>query len=178
MTTKLPAAKVENATTVPHTQAPPSPPSEPRARACGDSSPLISDALRDEAIQTLKESLRATKSLWSREADAFVAEPDFSTRTRAAELVLAYAEGRPVERTVRLNGDFSTYSEKLARLVSTPEGLRIAIAAGLVENPEKKANSGRGTSKTATIETETSEHSKSQIAQSTHGQVVDVGSIS
>ena len=96
---------------------------------------MISPELKAEALATLADGLRATKRFWEKESASFVAEPDYATRTRNVELILAYAEGRPVERAVKLTGDFTSYSEKLARLCATPEGLRTAQALDLVEKP-------------------------------------------
>ncbi len=74
-----------------------------------------------------------------------VESPDHATRAKCAELLLAYKVGRPVERKVTITGDFKDYNSKLEKLLATPEGLRVAIAAGLVEPLEKPAKTGRGT---------------------------------
>ncbi len=117
----------------------------PRAGEAPKTGPLIATNLRDDAIAGLSDSLKATRRFWDKASSAFVEEPDFATRLRAIELVLAYAEGRPVERKVSLTGDFKDYNSKLEKLLATPEGLRVAIAAGLVEPLEKPVKTGRGT---------------------------------
>ncbi len=93
---------------------------------------LIRPELREKALAALEEGLVATKRFYDKEAGGWVAEPDYQTRVRAAELVLAYAEGRPVERKVELKGSFAGYDEKLEKLCATPVGLAAAIKLGLV----------------------------------------------
>ena len=152
---------------------PPLPPEKPsRARASGPK-PLIPPSLRDAAVEELHATMKATRRYWDKASGAFVEEPDYATRQRAIELVLAYAEGRPVERKVNLTGDFSTYSEKLERMIATPEGLRLAIAAGLVDDPRKSLKTERGTVKIASVETLPAGGGKSQITQRPDFEVID-----
>ena len=106
---------------------------------------LISSALRDNALTALAEGLTATKTQWDTKEKGLRTDPDHSTRVKSAELILAYAEGRPVERKVNLTGDFNNYDSKLEKLLASPEGMRVAIAAGLVEPLEKPAKARRGT---------------------------------
>ena len=106
---------------------------------------LIPPALRDSALAALAEGLTATKTQWDTKEKGLRTDPDHSTRVKSAELILAYAEGRPVERKVNLTGDFNNYDSKLEKLLASPEGMRVAIAAGLVEPLEKPAKARRGT---------------------------------
>lgn len=150
----------------------PLPPEKPPRAGAHDLKPMISAELKDEAIDGLRDGLRATRRYWDKGSEEWVVEPDYATRTRNIELILAYAEGRPVERTVKLTADFSTFSDKLAKLVSTPEGLRTAIALELVENPKKPTDPGRGTREKALVETEGKSGIDTITAQATAGQVI------
>ena len=101
-------------------------------------SALIPPDLRAGAIDALRDGLKATRRYWSKEQKDFVEEPDYGVRVKTAELVLAYAEGRPVERQVRLSGDFKGFNEKLEQLCATPEGLAMAVKLGLVAEETRK----------------------------------------
>jgi hypothetical protein len=135
------------------------------AQATPADSGLIPADLKAKAIQALYAGLTATRRYWDKDQKAFVEEPDYGTRVKTAELVLAYAEGRPVERQVRLTGGFKEYNEKLEQLCSTPEGLAIAVKLGLVaEEPrtiEKKPDKRQKAElkRLATVST-TVEHAK------------------
>lgn len=93
---------------------------------------IIPADLRAKAIQALRDGLDATRRYWCKESKSFVAEPDYGVRVKTAELVLAYDVGRPVERQVKLTGDFTDYNDKLVKMCATPEGLKMAIACGFV----------------------------------------------
>lgn len=122
------------------------------ARARGEQSPdlnnkpepEISARLAAKAVAELDKQLEAT-----RRVAAGVGEwedvPDYPTRQKAIELVLAYRLGRPIERQVKLTGGFQSHNDKVAALCATPEGLRMAIAVGLVQ--EDTRTPGRPTLK-------------------------------
>jgi hypothetical protein len=111
---------------------------KPRAQACTDGGvaepgQIIPKNVKAEALTALHEALKADKALWSKELGKYYTEPDHATRLRAAELVLAYAEGRPVERKLTLTGSAGGgFDERIAQLCATPEGLRIAISLGII----------------------------------------------
>ena len=98
-----------------------------RARA-----PMVSPRMRAKAIATLADSMNATRRFWDKQTQQWIEEPDWTVRHKSAELVLAYTDGRPVEMKVELTGGFEGYDAKLAKLCSTPEGLKLAVQAGLV----------------------------------------------
>ena len=153
---------------------PPEKPSRARATPPAGQKPLIAPDLRDDAIAALREGLKATRRFWDKASGMFQEEPDYAARTRAAELVLAYAEGRPIERQVKLSGDFSSYSDKLAKLVATPSGLKQAIALGLVEKPQKDASTVEIAGNSPAVATEDEISRKANAAQRTHNQVIDL----
>ena len=84
---------------------------------------------------------------------------------------------RRVERQVKLSGNFESHREKLERLCSPPEGLRQAVALGLIEYSEKTAKTIRGTVKTGVVETEPKTDENSGIAQITNNQPLEVDKI-
>lgn len=94
--------------------------------------PTVSPTMRERAIETLAAGMDATRRYWDKEGQKWIEEPDWSVRYKSAELVLAYADGRPVEMKVELTGGFEGYDQKLAKLCSTPEGLKLAVQAGLI----------------------------------------------
>lgn len=111
----------------------------------------ISQELINEAVQTLASALKAESVKWDGAAKVMVTNPDFQVRLRAAELLLNYGIGKPIERSVKLTGDFSSYSDRLTALCASPEGLRTAVMLGLVD--PQQAKNGRGTSEKPLIET-------------------------
>lgn len=106
--------------------------------------PEISARLAAKAIQELDKQLEATKCVVIGDG-ASKDVPDYPTRQKAIELVLAYRLGRPIERQVKLTGGFQSHNDKVAALCATPEGLRMAIAVGLVQ--EDTRTPGRPTLK-------------------------------
>ena len=59
---------------------------------------LITDADVIGALDVLRGGLGATSRVWSSSAKVFQDIPDWRTRTGAAEKILAYSEGLPVQR--------------------------------------------------------------------------------
>ncbi len=132
---KLPKINVEKTGNVPREGDGETISSKPKNLARTHDAPqqmLIRPELREKALQALEDGLAATKRFFNKEAGGWIAEPDYQTRVKSAELVLAYDVGRPVERKVELKGSFTGYDEKLEKLCATPEGLAAAIKLGLV----------------------------------------------
>ncbi len=133
---KLPKIEVQKTTDVPREGQEETISSKPknlaRVTPSETSQMLIKPELQQKALAALEEGMAATKRYFNKEDGGWVAEPDYATRVRSAELVLAYAVGRPVERKVELKGSFTGYDEKLEKLCATPEGLAAAIKLGLV----------------------------------------------
>jgi hypothetical protein len=120
-------------TDVPQVRSKTDSPRSPASRATPPQGLLIPAAMRDRALRALAEGLMATKTQWDAKEKGLRTDPDHATRVKAAELILAYAEGRPVERVVKLTGDVSTYDDRLEKLLATPEGLRIARTLGIIQ---------------------------------------------
>ena len=129
----LPKIQTQSDPTVPQTgtKTEPADPQNPASAL----TPSLPPAMRSRAVTALDRALDATRPKWDTAAKTFVEEQDFGTQLKAAELILAYTDGRPVERQVKLTGDFQNYDSKLEKLLASPEGMRVAIAAGLVEKP-------------------------------------------
>ena len=98
--------------------------------------PEISAAVATKSIAELDKQLSAVKRVQCGDGQ-WEDVPDYPTRQKAIELVLAYRLGRPVERVVKLSGGFQSHNDKVAALCATPEGLRMAIAVGLVQVDER-----------------------------------------
>lgn len=95
---------------------------------------VIPKWLSDKALLELEAQLTATKWVPGKEGSSGAWEqvPDFPVRQRAIELCFAYRHGKPVERQIKLTGNAGSYDDRLERLIATPEGLKVAIAAGLI----------------------------------------------
>ncbi len=100
--------------------------------------PLISLAMRAKALAALEAGLEATRRIFDRDKGDWIVEPDFATRTKCVELTLAYDVGKPVERQVKLTGNFESYSDKLEKLLASPEGITQALALGLIAEDQAK----------------------------------------
>ena len=98
--------------------------------------PEISAKTAAKAISELDKQLTAMKRVQCGEGQ-WEDVPDYPTRQKAIELALAYRLGRPIERQVKLTGGFQSHNDKVAALCATPEGLRMAIAVGLVQVDER-----------------------------------------
>lgn len=116
--------------------------------------PAVSDAMRAKSIQTLAAAMDATRRYWDKDGQKWIEEPDWATRTKSAELVLAYADGRPVEMKIELTGGFEGFDQKLAKLCSTPEGLKLAAQAGLVGNTIPKSAKSQKVLEAKALQTE------------------------
>ena len=86
---------------------------------------LLTDGLIEDAVAMLKEALSATKLL-GRGINASV-EPDWFCRIKAAELLLAYAEGQPIKRTQSTEVKHLTLSD-FQRQVSDAPAAQSALA--------------------------------------------------
>jgi hypothetical protein len=106
----------------------------PRGRARLDSGELIPPKLKAKALAALDTCLDAVK--WRKEGAEWTKDPDYATIIRAAELTLAYAEGRPVERKFELRGSVETFEDRKAAMLESPEGIRTLRAIGVVSERE------------------------------------------
>lgn len=97
---------------------------------------LIADSAKLAAVEALVEALGATRRYWDKDAKAWTIEPDYATRIRASELILAYAEGRPVERRLEVRANAETWEAQKSRQLKSPEGIRFLLAAGAVSRKE------------------------------------------
>lgn len=100
---------------------------------------LIPPKLKAGAIVAMGEALKAERKVWSKDAQDFVAEPDHATRLRAAELITAYAEGRPIERKFELRGNVETFEDRKAVMLESPEGIKTLRAVGAISEHEASA---------------------------------------
>ena len=83
------------------------------------------------AVRALKEALNAHRSF--SQNGKTVTEPDYKTRVHAAAILLAYTDGKPVERQMIQFSDQSTrlsdeeHNEMIARALRLPPGRCKAI---------------------------------------------------
>jgi len=105
----------------------------PNLACAGATTNLVDDATVQKALAKLVDALGAVKVTYGKSKDQFDRSPDWTVIVRAAELLLAYGPGRPIERQVRLTGDVSTFDDKITRLLATPAGVELARNLGLVE---------------------------------------------
>lgn len=86
---------------------------------------LTSDDL-EAAVQVWREGMEATRLVWSAKLKMYVeAGPDWDTRRECSELIVAYMEGRPMERQLNLNGSFMELGDLLRSVRLSGEALRL-----------------------------------------------------
>jgi hypothetical protein len=74
---------------------------------------------RRDAIQVLIDGMKATRPVYVR-GQVVGEEPDWKERRENAALILAYVEGRPVERQIQARGDFEDLEALRNRIASLP----------------------------------------------------------
>lgn len=108
---------------------------EPRAGArggAGDAAGLVDRETVQEAIRELKNALQANKVVWGKTKEQFETSADWPTRVKAAELILAYGEGRPVERRIEIKANADTWEDQMKRHLGSAEGIRFLRSAGAI----------------------------------------------
>lgn len=97
---------------------------------------LIPPPLKSGAIDALRDCLGAEKLFWDKDTQRWRAEPDYPVRLKAAELTLAYAEGRPVERKLTITSTMETFEDKKSSLLQSREGIRSLVDLKLISEKE------------------------------------------
>jgi hypothetical protein len=112
------------------------------SRARSETGSLVPKATVKKAIERLTKALNAKKTVFDRGSSKFVEHEDWPTIVKAAEMLLAYGEGRPVERQVIIKADAQNYDQKLEKLMASPAGRALAKQMGLVTEKDvlKSAN--------------------------------------
>ena len=77
--------------------------------------------LLTRAVEALERCLEATHSFYDIITEKVITFPDYKTRLAAVIIVLAYAEGKPVERREIVTRHFETLEELRARVKASPE---------------------------------------------------------
>jgi hypothetical protein len=70
----------------------------------------------EEDLRVLRDAKHATHHVYDTKKKCLVSVPDHKTRLAATTLSRAYHEGKPVERSVALTGDFDDLAEMQRRL--------------------------------------------------------------
>jgi hypothetical protein len=102
---------------------------------------IISEELTEKSMQVLVDSLKATKRVRSGRGE-YSDVPDYSTRLKAAELLVAYAHGRPANTSRNLNLNVS----ESRRGMSEADIIRQLASGGDVDSilEKLKRKSGNG----------------------------------
>jgi hypothetical protein len=74
---------------------------------------------RREAIQVWIDGMRATKPIYEK-GIRVGEEPDWKERRENAAMIIAYLEGKPVERSVAASGDFEDLQSLLEAMKHSP----------------------------------------------------------
>ena len=77
--------------------------------------------LRTRAVEALERCLEATHNFYDVIAQKVITFPDYKTRLAAIITVLAYTDGKPVERREIITKHFETLEELQARVKASPE---------------------------------------------------------
>lgn len=84
----------------------------------------------EKAVQTLMDCLGAVRYSWDGMAKEMVESADYSTRARAAEIILNYREGKPVERKEVVFASIDSLDQMKEKMRQSPE-LRRQLAKEL-----------------------------------------------
>lgn len=110
-------------------------PAEPRARE-GATESLVDREICRKAVDRAVAALGAKRIVYGKSKDQFEEHDDWPTIIKAVELLLAYGEGRPIERRLELKGNLATFDQQRAQLMNSPEGIKLLRAAGLITDRE------------------------------------------
>jgi hypothetical protein len=92
---------------------------------------LEEGGLRKKAVEALTRCLHATRTM-QQDGDSVI-EQDYRTQARAAEILLAYTDGRPVERQMIILSEgkreesAEEHAERIARSLGLPYGRGIQL---------------------------------------------------
>lgn len=78
----------------------------------------------EAVVRVWREAMNATKRMWDINAKKLVEFPDHRTRLLAANMVAAYMEGLPVERSIQAHSDIKDFDALLSQLRESPAALR------------------------------------------------------
>ena len=85
----------------------------------------LTNGLDTEAcLRVIREAKNAMHRIYDHAEKRMIEVPDHRTRLAAVMLHLAYVEGLPVKREVRLVQDFRSTDDVLADIRQSPEGMR------------------------------------------------------
>lgn len=65
---------------------------------------MLDAGIVSDAINMMRECLGAKKKFWSKVTKEWIEEPDYRIRLDAAKLILSYAIGEPVKRSINIGG--------------------------------------------------------------------------
>jgi hypothetical protein len=86
---------------------------------------LLKPEYLDRAVQVWVDGLKATKDVYDARAKEWTTQPDWKERREAANMIVAYFEGRPIERQMVMKGSFRDLNDTLARMKQSPEAMRV-----------------------------------------------------
>jgi hypothetical protein len=92
---------------------------------------------RAKALKALRDALAATRSF--NQNGQTKTEPDYKTRVRAAEILLSYTDGKPIERQlISISGQqreesAEEHAERIAAALRLPPGRGKAILAAKIK---------------------------------------------
>jgi hypothetical protein len=104
----------------------------PRLRARGGGMPVADYSTEVDAA--IKLGLNAMVGRWNGQMQMFENIPDAKTRLEAAKLALAYSEGMPVQRQLRIEGAFKDRHAEMLEVARTPSGRKLLLAMGAIDD--------------------------------------------
>jgi hypothetical protein len=114
-----------------------------RAKKLGS---LLKSKHLDAAVKVWIAGLDATKKVYDKSGTCCGEEPDWKERRENANMIVAYMEGRPVERQLVVGGNFEDLAAVMKKCQDSPEAMRLlgSMAGGLDDvqetGPEKQAD--------------------------------------
>jgi hypothetical protein len=78
----------------------------------------------EAAVKTWVDGLKAMKKVYDPSTKGWIEEPDWRERRENANMIVAYMEGKPIERQVQVTGNFEELGDLLNRIRESPVAMR------------------------------------------------------
>lgn len=84
----------------------------------------------ERAVRVWIDGLEATKKEYEKVSETWSEVPDWKERRECANMIVAYMEGRPVERQLVIGGSFEDLNAAMGKVKASPEAMRLLESMG------------------------------------------------
>ena len=98
----------------------------------------------ETAVQTLEDSMRATRKFYNPISKTYEEEPDYKTRLDAAKTVIAYGDGMPVQRSITVSDSFESLRDALNAAAGQSDLARMALSQSFGLKPVNSLQDAEG----------------------------------